>query len=168
MSSCNGEVRSVLTSVSLHSNATIPSLEFLFPSRKIPSSEEAKNLSFTSQTLPSFIGVDRRMFTNKRERWRQQNVNIAFAELRQLLPTYPPDKKLSKVEILRSAIKYIHFLRKILENMEKADGINEYGAYQGSEENYNILLRRSDERFPNLNVVSKCEFTCRLDQENGE
>lgn len=33
--------------------------------------------------------------------------NLAFAELRKLLPTLPPDKKLSKIEILRLAICYI-------------------------------------------------------------
>ncbi|XP_045401429.1 T-cell acute lymphocytic leukemia protein 1 isoform X3 [Lemur catta] len=48
--------------------------------------------------------VVRRIFTNSRERWRQQNVNGAFAELRKLIPTHPPDKKLSKNEILRLAM----------------------------------------------------------------
>uniref|UniRef100_A0A3B4A294 Stem cell protein n=1 Tax=Periophthalmus magnuspinnatus TaxID=409849 RepID=A0A3B4A294_9GOBI len=48
----------------------------------------------------------RRVFTNSRERWRQQNVNGAFSELRKLIPTHPPDKKLSKNEILRLAVKY--------------------------------------------------------------
>lgn len=47
----------------------------------------------------------RKIFTNSRERWRQQNVSGAFAELRKLVPTHPPDKKLSKNEILRMAIK---------------------------------------------------------------
>ncbi|XP_005994222.2 uncharacterized protein LOC102353972 [Latimeria chalumnae] len=56
----------------------------------------------------------RRVFTNSRERWRQQNVNGAFAELRKLIPTHPPDKKLSKNEILRLAMKYINFLAKLL------------------------------------------------------
>ncbi|XP_042561667.1 T-cell acute lymphocytic leukemia protein 1 homolog isoform X2 [Clupea harengus] len=58
--------------------------------------------------------IVRRIFTNSRERWRQQNVNGAFAELRKLLPTHPPDKKLSKNEILRLAMKYINFLTKLL------------------------------------------------------
>ena len=49
--------------------------------------------------------VVRRMFTNSRERWRQQNVNGAFVHLRKLVPTHPPDRKLSKHEILRLAIK---------------------------------------------------------------
>ena len=49
--------------------------------------------------------VVKKIFTNSRERWRQQNVSGAFAELRKLVPTHPPDKKLSKNEILRMAIK---------------------------------------------------------------
>lgn len=55
--------------------------------------------------------VVRKMFTNSRERWRQQNVSGAFAELRKLVPTHPPDKKLSKNEILRMAIRYVSIIR---------------------------------------------------------
>ncbi|KAM4603488.1 uncharacterized protein lyl1 isoform 1-T3 [Polymixia lowei] len=58
----------------------------------------------------------RRVFTNSRERWRQQNVNGAFSELRKLIPTHPPDKKLSKNEILRLAMKYINFLVTLLKD----------------------------------------------------
>ena len=58
--------------------------------------------------------IVRRVFTNTRERWRQQNVNGAFAELRKLVPTHPPDKKLSKNEILRLAIKYIGLLDSVI------------------------------------------------------
>ncbi|XP_040264013.1 T-cell acute lymphocytic leukemia protein 1 isoform X2 [Bufo bufo] len=66
--------------------------------------------------------VVRRIFTNSRERWRQQNVNGAFAELRKLIPTHPPDKKLSKNEILRLAMKYINFLAKLLDDQEEEEG----------------------------------------------
>ncbi|NXM83535.1 TAL2 protein, partial [Oenanthe oenanthe] len=55
-----------------------------------------------------------KIFTNTRERWRQQNVNTAFAKLRKLIPTHPPDKKLSKNETLRLAMRYINFLVKVL------------------------------------------------------
>uniref|UniRef100_A0A3Q1GUS7 Stem cell protein n=2 Tax=Acanthochromis polyacanthus TaxID=80966 RepID=A0A3Q1GUS7_9TELE len=58
--------------------------------------------------------VVRRIFTNSRERWRQQNVNGAFAELRRLIPTHPPDRKLSKNEILRLALRYINFLDQLV------------------------------------------------------
>ncbi|XP_050023231.1 transcription factor Atoh7-like isoform X1 [Dermacentor andersoni] len=67
----------------------------------------------------------RRMFTNRyahdRERWRQQNVNGAFADLRRLVPTHPPDKKLSKNEILRLAIRYIRLLSSILDYQRRRD-----------------------------------------------
>ncbi|XP_015126566.1 uncharacterized protein LOC107048099 [Diachasma alloeum] len=66
----------------------------------------------------------RKMFTNSRERWRQQNVSGAFAELRKLVPTHPPEKKLSKNEILRMAIKYIRLLTNVLEWQKAQDCAN--------------------------------------------
>ncbi|XP_054636362.1 T-cell acute lymphocytic leukemia protein 1 homolog isoform X2 [Dunckerocampus dactyliophorus] len=63
--------------------------------------------------------IARRVFTNSRERWRQQNVNGAFSELRKLIPTHPPDKKLSKNEILRLAVKYINFLVTLLNDQAR-------------------------------------------------
>ncbi|KAF4519974.1 hypothetical protein B566_EDAN005474 [Ephemera danica] len=64
--------------------------------------------------IPAPPRLVRKIFTNSRERWRQQNVSGAFAELRKLVPTHPPDKKLSKNEILRMAIKYIQLLGSVL------------------------------------------------------
>lgn len=66
--------------------------------------------------------IARRVFTNSRERWRQQNVNGAFSELRKLIPTHPPDKKLSKNEILRLAVKYINFLVTLLNDQAQDKG----------------------------------------------
>jgi len=67
------------------------------------------------------IRLPRKMFTNSRERWRQQNVSGAFSELRRLVPTYPPDRKLSKNEILRLTIRYIRLLSSILDWQDKYD-----------------------------------------------
>lgn len=50
-----------------------------------------------------------------RERMRVGAFNTAYTELRGLLPTLPPDKKLSKIEILRLAICYIAYLNHVLE-----------------------------------------------------
>lgn len=50
-----------------------------------------------------------------RERIRVEAFNVAFADLRKLLPTLPPDKKLSKIEILRLAICYISYLNHVLD-----------------------------------------------------
>jgi hypothetical protein len=96
--------------------------------------------------LAATLGFQTRMFTNKRERWRQQNVNMAFTELRKLLPTYPPDKKLSKVEILRNAVKYIEFLQTVLKNMD----VEELGITAGEEE---LVASNSSLTLTNLSVV---------------
>lgn len=50
-----------------------------------------------------------------RERIRVEAFNVAFTELRKFLPTLPPDKKLSKIEILKLAICYIAYLNHVLE-----------------------------------------------------
>ncbi|KAK4320325.1 hypothetical protein Pmani_008831 [Petrolisthes manimaculis] len=50
-----------------------------------------------------------------RERMRVEAFNVSFAQLRKLLPTLPPDKKLSKIEILRLAICYIAYLNHVLD-----------------------------------------------------
>lgn len=91
---------------------------------------------FLSLPLPSGSPpkIVRRIFTNSRERWRQQNVNGAFAELRQLIPTHPPDKKLSKNEILRLAMKYINFLAKLLSDQDDMAGTEGPLGHQGQEE----------------------------------
>ncbi|XP_053620134.1 uncharacterized protein LOC128680767 isoform X2 [Plodia interpunctella] len=82
-------------------------------------------------SLNSCLRPPRKLFTNCRERWRQQNVSGAFAELRRLVPTHPPDKKLSKNEILRMAIRYIGLLCEVLEwqknhglSMNKENSVN--------------------------------------------
>ena len=69
--------------------------------------------------------VIKRNLTNSRERWRQQNVNEAFLDLRSLVPTYPHDKKLSKNEILRLAIRYIKNLMEILNKFDREAGVTE-------------------------------------------
>lgn len=78
-----------------------------------------------TEPQPGARKVVRRMFTNSRERWRQQNVNGAFAELRRLVPTHPADKKLSKNEILRLAIRYIRLLTTIVDYQRQRDEGND-------------------------------------------
>lgn len=56
----------------------------------------------------------RRMQANKRERKRMHTVNSAFDDLRDLVPTYPSNRKLSKIETLRLACAYIEDLAKLL------------------------------------------------------
>ncbi|XP_053609648.1 transcription factor 15-like isoform X2 [Plodia interpunctella] len=63
--------------------------------------------SYQSVEVPS---AKQRCQANARERDRTQNVNLAFNTLRLLIPTEPPDRKLSKIEILRLAGSYITHL----------------------------------------------------------
>ncbi|XP_059914463.1 T-cell acute lymphocytic leukemia protein 1 homolog isoform X2 [Gadus macrocephalus] len=87
----------------------------MYPSNRVKRRPAPYDVEFDEAGQPKIV---RRIFTNSRERWRQQNVNGAFAELRKLIPTHPPDKKLSKNEILRLAMKYISFLSNLLEDQD--------------------------------------------------
>ncbi|XP_064648384.1 helix-loop-helix protein 13-like [Lineus longissimus] len=51
---------------------------------------------------------------NIRERKRMLSINSAFEELRYHVPTFPYEKRLSKIDTLRLAIAYIALLRDIL------------------------------------------------------
>ncbi|KAG7456776.1 hypothetical protein MATL_G00239420 [Megalops atlanticus] len=91
----------------------------MYPSNRVKRRPAPYEVEINEAGQPKIV---RRIFTNSRERWRQQNVNGAFAELRKLIPTHPPDKKLSKNEILRLAMKYINFLAKLLSDQDDVMG----------------------------------------------
>ncbi|KAL4713710.1 hypothetical protein ACJJTC_004241 [Scirpophaga incertulas] len=98
-----------------------PDSEMLSDDLCLPDSDDERhvpriqNLNDDATISSCLLRPPRKLFTNCRERWRQQNVSGAFAELRRLVPTHPPDKKLSKNEILRMAIRYIGLLCEVLE-----------------------------------------------------
>ncbi|XP_058017639.1 achaete-scute homolog 3 [Ahaetulla prasina] len=58
---------------------------------------------------------------NERERQRVKCVNEGYAKLRHHLPPEYLDKRLSKVETLRAAIKYIKFLQSLLSDNSEED-----------------------------------------------
>ncbi|EAT45871.1 AAEL002902-PA [Aedes aegypti] len=58
-----------------------------------------------------------RVMANVRERQRTQSLNEAFASLRKIIPTLPSDK-LSKIQTLKLASRYIDFLYRVLSNNE--------------------------------------------------
>ncbi|XP_073816122.1 basic helix-loop-helix domain-containing Fer2 isoform X6 [Musca autumnalis] len=58
-----------------------------------------------------------RQQANVRERKRiQSSINSAFDELRVHVPTFPYEKRLSKIDTLRLAIAYISLLREVLQS----------------------------------------------------
>lgn len=56
---------------------------------------------------------NQRIMANVRERQRTQSLNEAFASLRNIIPTLPSDK-LSKIQTLKLAARYIDFLYQVL------------------------------------------------------
>uniref|UniRef100_A0A3B4A6H9 BHLH domain-containing protein n=1 Tax=Periophthalmus magnuspinnatus TaxID=409849 RepID=A0A3B4A6H9_9GOBI len=64
---------------------------------------------------------------NIRERKRMLSINSAFEELRGHVPTFPYEKRLSKIDTLRLAIAYIALLREILnfQNRTKHNRLND-------------------------------------------
>lgn len=64
--------------------------------------------------LPHQPYTVQRHAANIRERKRMLSINSAFEELRCHVPTFPYEKRLSKIDTLRLAIAYIALLREIL------------------------------------------------------
>lgn len=56
---------------------------------------------------------NQRVLANVRERQRTQSLNDAFSQLRRIIPTLPSDK-LSKIQTLKLATRYIDFLYQVL------------------------------------------------------
>lgn len=120
------------------------------------SNDSSPNGSVATFTTNRNGQVVRKIFTNSRERWRQQNVSGAFAELRKLVPTHPPDKKLSKNEILRMAIKYITLLTNILEWQKKQELPNETNGHTSSA----IKSEYTDKRpYSDIGPIKRAHFS---------
>lgn len=62
---------------------------------------------------------NQRAIANVRERQRTQSLNDAFTHLRHIIPTLPSDK-LSKIQTLKLATRYIDFLYQILRDDEES------------------------------------------------
>ncbi len=62
---------------------------------------------------------------NERERNRVKHINGTFSTLRKHLPSGAKNKKMSKVETLRSAIRYINHLQQILDAQDEEDSKSE-------------------------------------------
>ncbi|MEQ2251008.1 Achaete-scute 1a [Ilyodon furcidens] len=67
---------------------------------------------------------------NERERNRVKLVNNGFATLREHVPNGAANKKMSKVETLRSAVEYIRALQQLLDEHDASGGAGASGLYQ--------------------------------------
>uniref|UniRef100_A0AC34EZP5 BHLH domain-containing protein n=1 Tax=Panagrolaimus sp. ES5 TaxID=591445 RepID=A0AC34EZP5_9BILA len=90
-------------------------------SRQYQSDRHTLGKIIKGHSMKSPDQVNRR---NERERKRVQNLNNLYHTLAAKLSTYSPakNKKFSKKETLRTAIEYIKYLEKVLENDEDFDG----------------------------------------------
>ncbi|XP_078702933.1 twist-related protein isoform X3 [Branchiostoma floridae x Branchiostoma belcheri] len=72
-----------------------------------------KNRKKTSKAESFEDLQNQRVLANVRERQRTQSLNEAFSSLRKIIPTLPSDK-LSKIQTLKLAARYIDFLYQVL------------------------------------------------------
>lgn len=75
--------------------------------------KKMKNQPNSSRVTPEVM-KKRRLAANARERRRMNNLNDAYEKLRDVLPNFGPDKKLSKFETLQMAQTYMNELKEIL------------------------------------------------------
>ncbi|XP_045764296.1 basic helix-loop-helix neural transcription factor TAP [Maniola jurtina] len=89
------------------------------------------------------IKRNRRMKANDRERNRMHMLNEALDRLRCVLPTFPEDTKLTKIETLRFAHNYIFALSQTLESLDNINsGQIPHGDFNASYEklqSYNLI-----------------------------
>ncbi|XP_052010580.1 achaete-scute homolog 1b-like [Xyrauchen texanus] len=64
---------------------------------------------------------------NERERNRVKQVNMGFQTLRQHVPNGAANKKMSKVETLRSAVEYIRALQQLLDEHDAVSAVFQCG-----------------------------------------
>uniref|UniRef100_A0A8C5SIQ0 Neurogenin 2 n=1 Tax=Laticauda laticaudata TaxID=8630 RepID=A0A8C5SIQ0_LATLA len=81
--------------------------------RRSGRARNASRLTKTAETVQR-LKKSRRLKANNRERNRMHNLNAALDALREVLPTFPEDAKLTKIETLRFAHNYIWALTETL------------------------------------------------------
>ncbi|CAH8535253.1 unnamed protein product [Heterobilharzia americana] len=125
--SCNSSILKTRSLSSSRSN------KLLYRSSRVKIMHIRKSGRFKGQILHTF----QRQAANMRERRRMQSINKAFEGLRSHIPTLPYEKRLSKVDTLRLAIGYIHFLQEIVQAHTK-DEMKWKGVMGNSEADSNV------------------------------
>ncbi|XP_058127046.1 basic helix-loop-helix transcription factor scleraxis-like [Anopheles ziemanni] len=132
-------------------------------SNLLPSALEPSGIHGEQQQQQQQCGFEQRLQANARERYRTHSVNAAFSTLRQLIPTEPKNRKLSKIETLRLAKSYISHLVAVLVtgNSQRPCGGIEHPAPSGHN------LRRpndQDEPAPETGRPTICTFCVTFDK----
>lgn len=111
------------------------------------SSSSGGSIASPTSHLQQHDVQSQRVLANVRERQRTQSLNEAFASLRKIIPTLPSDK-LSKIQTLKLASRYIDFLYQVLRTDDESmsDGTMATTNGQGSSlETYSPCVDASPE-----------------------
>ncbi|XP_050342345.1 basic helix-loop-helix neural transcription factor TAP [Nymphalis io] len=107
------------------------------------------------------IKKNRRMKANDRERNRMHMLNEALDRLRCVLPTFPEDTKLTKIETLRFAHNYIFALSQTLESLDNINSgqlpAGELSFNYDKLQNYPIAEKVNKDAFRDMFVPSKSD-----------
>lgn len=91
-------------------NQDLPGFECLFKSEVELYQDNYDNYQMINSLIVEPDDQLHRQVANVRERNRTQSLNQALNCLRNLIPTEPANRKLSKIETLRLAVSYIKHL----------------------------------------------------------
>lgn len=111
---------------------------FTFRENKTSNKRLKKNRSTNRQR------GNRRVKANDRERHRMHNLNSALDNLRSVLPTFPEDAKMTKIETLRFAHNYIWALS---ETLRIADHVRQMSNHARDQENLAVPSACLDARY---------------------
>ncbi|XP_043917894.1 neurogenin-2 [Protopterus annectens] len=123
--------------------------------------------SKTPETLLK-VKKSRRVKANNRERNRMHNLNAALDSLREVLPTFPEDAKLTKIETLRFAYNYIWALTETLRLADQVSGVSE-NFFPGLSYSDSILMTPTSQNSSDASpsspwscTASPSSYTCTL------
>lgn len=113
--------------------------------RKRPKLSENKDYTEDFKRLEK-----QRVMANVRERQRTQNLNEAFVSLRQIVPTMSSEK-LTKIQIVQLATRYIEFLCQILTNGETSD-TSDHGKFTQEKLSFAFSVWRMEGKWTNEQI----------------
>ena len=102
----------------------------------------------------------RRLKANDRERNRMHNLNYALDGLREVLPNFPDDTKLTKIETLRFAHNYIWALSQMLNMVDSSEN-----GCPGTENPFSALQAMTGAMTGTLSGGSSAASMCRVAHE---
>ena len=108
------------------------------------SSDESCNENEFKNDLLLLQKRQRRCAANMRERNRMHVVNFAFDRLREVVPSYPANRKLSKIETLKMACSYIQELTNLLKSNAVVQGTDDVPVLTSQPNTYSPPMSSTD------------------------